>query len=179
MKLATFLSPGGDLAAGVDLAIQEDPRNWFARAPEPAPVEEQETRAPLPSTLESFRDWLAGPRDQATRLREARFPYLAVNLKGELPGILPSRILKAGSLNVGVIGIALPVLGVHGRAGGDPLLRKVRLREVEAIGTRAVRRRRGCQAPTVAASSARSPSGSPGRSSRRGRPTWSAWRGRR
>ena len=49
------------LESGVDATVQEDPRNWFARAPDPTPLEEQETRAPLPSTLESFRDWLAGP----------------------------------------------------------------------------------------------------------------------
>ncbi|HUP55957.1 MAG TPA: hypothetical protein VM598_00790, partial [Bdellovibrionota bacterium] len=47
------------------------------------------------------------------RVSEARFPYLAVNLRdsvtgkpAELPGALPSRILKAGGLNIGVIGIA-------------------------------------------------------------------------
>ena len=72
---------GGDLAAtskaeaasalrwwlemGVDVAIQEPPRNWFERAPVAPPIKKEPAPAPLPEslpeTLEAFRDWLSSP----------------------------------------------------------------------------------------------------------------------
>ena len=49
------------LEAGVDLPTQEEPRNWFERSPAaPAEAERQE-KPTLPSDLQSFREWLAGP----------------------------------------------------------------------------------------------------------------------
>lgn len=56
------------LESGVDVAIQEEPRNWLAPPPPPArpgavdpppPV----ARNPLPETLDLFRDWLANSPD--------------------------------------------------------------------------------------------------------------------
>ena len=49
------------LTAGVDVAVQESPRNWLAPAP-PAPAAEAPgpvAEEPLPATLDLFRDWLA------------------------------------------------------------------------------------------------------------------------
>jgi DNA polymerase len=49
------------LEAGVDVAIQENPRNWFERsAPSSAPrPEEPSAPPPVPESLEAFREWLA------------------------------------------------------------------------------------------------------------------------
>ena len=49
------------LEAGVDVAVQEEPRNWFGPSPQPAPLEEAKAPTPLPASLEEFREWLAGP----------------------------------------------------------------------------------------------------------------------
>ena len=52
------------LEAGVDVAIQESPRNWFERAPPAAPAEEASAPAPAaPDTLEAFREWLSTSPD--------------------------------------------------------------------------------------------------------------------
>lgn len=47
--------------AGVDVAIQEDPRDWLKpEAPPPPPAKQPATAdQPLPETLDLFRDWLA------------------------------------------------------------------------------------------------------------------------
>lgn len=50
------------LEAGVDVAIQEHPRNWFERAKTPAPAE-SEAPAPPPDSLEAFRNWLSTSPD--------------------------------------------------------------------------------------------------------------------
>ena len=53
------------LEAGVDVIVQEEPRNWLAPAPPPKASakivreEQPAARAPLPETLDLFRDWLA------------------------------------------------------------------------------------------------------------------------
>jgi uracil-DNA glycosylase len=48
------------LEAGVDAAIQEQPRNWFEREAAPAPGDEPPSAAePLPETLEAFQQWLS------------------------------------------------------------------------------------------------------------------------
>lgn len=50
------------LESGVDVAIQEEPRNWLAPAVSPAPANPEARsprRDPLPETLDLFRDWLA------------------------------------------------------------------------------------------------------------------------
>lgn len=57
------------LESGVDVAIQEEPRNWLAPAPPPAPAspaaqaQAPAAREPLPETLDLFRDWLANSPD--------------------------------------------------------------------------------------------------------------------
>jgi DNA polymerase len=54
------------LESGVDIAIQEDPRNWFERAASPPQAAgDQRTAAEqlLPDTLQAFQDWLASSPD--------------------------------------------------------------------------------------------------------------------
>jgi DNA polymerase len=48
------------IECGVDIAIQEDARNWFERAAAPAPIEEPQAEAPAPASLDSFHEWIAG-----------------------------------------------------------------------------------------------------------------------
>jgi uracil-DNA glycosylase family 4 len=47
------------LDAGVDAAIQETPRNWFEQAKAPPRAEGDQGPAPIPETLDAFRDWLS------------------------------------------------------------------------------------------------------------------------
>lgn len=51
------------LEAGVDAAVQEEPRNWLKPAPPPVPEAKSSLEAPaetpLHETLEEFRGWLA------------------------------------------------------------------------------------------------------------------------
>ncbi len=50
------------LESGVDIAVQESPRNWLERSPgppEPAPKQPGD----LPGTLDAFREWLASSAD--------------------------------------------------------------------------------------------------------------------
>lgn len=68
------------LEAGVDVAVQDEPRNWLApapaakpKAPSPEPAAEQ----PLPQTLDLFHDWLASAPD---------LPLASANAKRVLPG---------------------------------------------------------------------------------------------
>ena len=50
------------LEAGVDVAVQESARNWLEHPPPPpASVREEQAPAPLPATLDAFRDWMTGP----------------------------------------------------------------------------------------------------------------------
>ena len=51
------------LEMGVDVAIQENPRNWLERAPAPVHVEDEPAPAPLPDSLDAFRDWLSSSAD--------------------------------------------------------------------------------------------------------------------
>ena len=55
--------------AGVDMLVEDDPRDWAAREPapaaasnppQPAALAEPEPEAPLPATLEAFIDWRFG-----------------------------------------------------------------------------------------------------------------------
>ena len=48
------------LEAGVDIATQEEARNWFERGSSTAPVEEPQAEAPAPASLETFHQWIAG-----------------------------------------------------------------------------------------------------------------------
>ncbi len=81
------------LEAGVDVAIQEQPRNWLAPSPEaPAAIPEKGgALAPPPATLDEFREWLAGPQAPlASGQSKAVFPQGAVGagvmLLSEPPG---------------------------------------------------------------------------------------------
>lgn len=49
------------LEAGVDIAVQEEPRNWFERMTPVAPLEEPQQPAPPPENLEAFHRWISGP----------------------------------------------------------------------------------------------------------------------
>lgn len=54
------------LEAGVDIAIQENPRNWFERqtsAPKAADDPEPSIAQTLPDTLQAFQQWLASSPD--------------------------------------------------------------------------------------------------------------------
>jgi uracil-DNA glycosylase family 4 len=49
------------LEAGVDVAVQEEPRDWLSPSPVLPAVDVPETAAPPPpATLEEFRQWLTG-----------------------------------------------------------------------------------------------------------------------
>jgi len=50
------------LEAGVDVAVQESPRNWFERPKPSPPAADEGSAEPAPSTLEDFRLWLASPK---------------------------------------------------------------------------------------------------------------------
>lgn len=50
------------LDAGVDVAIQENARNWFERAPTP-PTDEPNAPSQLPDTLAAFHEWLSTSHD--------------------------------------------------------------------------------------------------------------------
>jgi DNA polymerase len=52
------------IEAGVDVSVQEEPRNWFERVPTAAPTVLDQTQkpAPAPVDLKSFRQWLTGPQ---------------------------------------------------------------------------------------------------------------------
>lgn len=50
------------LETGVDVAIQENPRNWFERAKTPE-IPQPEAPAPLPESLDAFREWLSSSPD--------------------------------------------------------------------------------------------------------------------
>lgn len=48
------------LEAGVDAAVQEEPRNWLSSSPPSPTVNEPAPPTSAPSTLEDFREWLSG-----------------------------------------------------------------------------------------------------------------------
>ena len=51
------------LEAGVDVAVQESPRNWLERALDTAEAAPPAEQAPLPRSLDEFRAWLTGSPD--------------------------------------------------------------------------------------------------------------------
>jgi DNA polymerase len=69
------------LEAGVDVAIQEQPRNWLERALPPATADEPKPSAPLPDTLEAFRQWLSSNPDAPLYSPRAK-PILPVGTQG-------------------------------------------------------------------------------------------------
>lgn len=50
------------LESGVDIAIQEQARNWFERTAAPALAEEPQPEPTIPASLDDFHQWLAGPQ---------------------------------------------------------------------------------------------------------------------
>ena len=67
------------LEMGVDLATQENPRNWLE--PAPAAPSEPQVESPLPETLQEFRNWLSG--DPAAPLASSRSkPVLPIGAEG-------------------------------------------------------------------------------------------------
>ena len=68
------------LEMGVDVAIQENPRNWLEQA-RAAPPSEPQPASALPETLQEFRDWLS--TDAAAPLASVRSkPVLPVGAEG-------------------------------------------------------------------------------------------------
>ena len=63
------------LEMGVDVATQEDPRNWFERAGanSTAPADAPAEAPPVPATLDDFRQWLAS---EAAPLASARSRFV-------------------------------------------------------------------------------------------------------
>lgn len=69
------------LEAGVDVAIQEQPRNWLERPASPLSVEEPKASAPPPDTLEAFQSWLSTSPDAPLFSPRTR-PILPVGAQG-------------------------------------------------------------------------------------------------
>lgn len=97
------------LESGVDVAVQEEPRDWLkpasvpgAATTTPAPAPEQPAALRFPETLDLFRDWL---RDSPT------LPFAAAAAK---------RILPVGSEAAEVM-ILTDTPGAEGSAEGRPL----------------------------------------------------------
>lgn len=115
------------LEMGVDAAVQEQPRNWFERSRAPARVEEEHAPAPLPSTLESFRDWLSGPEGPLASARSK--PVLPQGAEGAEVMILsepPTREELASSQPIGggaaeLMERMLAAIGMAGQAYGANL----------------------------------------------------------
>ena len=68
------------IEAGVDVAIQEQPRSWLgdaaAPAPEPHVIPAAEAREELPASLETFRNWLGA---------SAALPFARAGIRRVLP----------------------------------------------------------------------------------------------
>ena len=113
------------LEAGVDVAIQEDARNWLERAPAVGRVREQPRPAPAPppETLEEFQQWLSGSLDAPLHSRTSK-PVLPRGAEGAEVMILsepPSREELADSQPVGgasaeLLERMLAAIGMTGRA---------------------------------------------------------------
>lgn len=76
------------LEAGVDAAVQESPRNWLkGESPPTAPVQpELPAEAPMPETLDLFRDWLAtGGSQTAARVLPRGIGQAPVMLLADAP----------------------------------------------------------------------------------------------
>ncbi|MGI8704723.1 MAG: uracil-DNA glycosylase family protein [Sphingomicrobium sp.] len=59
------------LETGVDVAIQENPRNWLEGA-KTLELAQAEARAPSPNTLETFREWLSSSPDAPLASAQSR-----------------------------------------------------------------------------------------------------------
>ena len=108
------------LEAGVDIATQEIPRNWFDRATPPAPLEEPVEHAPVPATLDEFRAWLAGPQGPlASQRSKSVSPSGAVGAEVMLLSEPPTRDELASGSPIGGDASALMerMLAAIGMAG--------------------------------------------------------------
>lgn len=113
------------LEAGVDVATQEDPRNWFDRQGRAAPADEPLTRAPepLPDTLEAFQRWLSTSPDAPLAAARSK-PVLPQGAEGAEVMLLfdpPSREELASGTPVGgaaaeLMERMLAAIGMSGRA---------------------------------------------------------------
>jgi DNA polymerase len=109
------------LEAGVDIATQEEARNWFERAPAQH-VEEPRSEAPLPDSLDAFQQWLAG--SQAPLFNTRSKPLLPQGAEGAEVMLLsepPTRDELASGLPVGggaaeLLERMLAAIGMAGQA---------------------------------------------------------------
>jgi DNA polymerase len=69
------------LEAGVDIAIQEQPRNWLERPARQPTADEPRSPTPLPDTLETFRQWLSTSPEAPLYSPRAK-PVLPVGAEG-------------------------------------------------------------------------------------------------
>ena len=109
------------LEAGVDVAIQEEPRNWFERTPAVARVQEQQPQAPLEDSLEAFQQWLSASPDAPLASAKSK-PVLPKGAEGAEVMVLsepPSRDELADGAPVGGAAAELleRMLGAIGLAG--------------------------------------------------------------
>ena len=69
------------LEMGVDVAVQEQPRNWLEPVPAPAEAETPAERAPLPRSLDEFRTWLTASPDAPLASKSSK-PVLPQGVEG-------------------------------------------------------------------------------------------------
>jgi DNA polymerase len=90
------------LESGVDVPIQEQARNWFERAVEPATIEERQPEVPAPACLETFHQWIAG--SNAPLFTGRSKPVLPQGIEGSEVMLLaepPTRDELASGLPIG------------------------------------------------------------------------------
>jgi DNA polymerase len=113
------------LEAGVDVAIQEEPRNWFERKPAPQPGNEQlePIAEPLPDTLDAFQNWLSTSPDAPLSATRSK-PVLPQGAEGAEVMLLfdpPTREELASASPIGgqaaeLMERMLAAIGMTGRA---------------------------------------------------------------
>ena len=90
------------LDAGVDIAIQEQPRNWFESGPVPQSGEEQAPAAePVADSLDGFRQWLASPEGPLASRSRPVLPQGAEGAEIMLLSEPPARDELASGLPIG------------------------------------------------------------------------------
>ncbi len=112
------------LEMGVDVATQENPRNWLERAPPmPAPVREPAATAPPSDSLDMFREWLVTSSDAPLASPGARAvrPHGAEAAEVMLLSEAPTRDELAAGLPIGgdaavLMERMLAAIGMAGKA---------------------------------------------------------------
>jgi uracil-DNA glycosylase len=90
------------LECGVDVAIQEQPRNWFERGEAPTSAAQPLDPQSIPASLEAFHQWLAGPQAPLFTARSKPvFPQGAEGAEVMLLSEPPTREEIAGGLPIG------------------------------------------------------------------------------